>query len=404
MSKGTAISLCMIVKNEAAWIEKCINAVKGLVDQVVVVDTGSTDNTAELAKGLGAEVYHFEWNDDTSAARNESLKHAKDEWILVLDADETIAATDFDKLKLLTRLSEYDGFALVQRNYTNDTYREDFVWAVNSDYEESKGFIGWVPRLIVRLFRNNSRIRFEGVAHELVEGSIAKAGGKYFPADVPIHHFKELKPADVLSEKAAHYRRIGEKKLAAEPNNPRAWHEMGTVEREAGNFQKAKEYFEKAVEFDGGFVEAWQSLGVCCSKLSDVDRAIAAFKKAIDLNPHYPIPYFSLGVAYHRKGMLNAARDAIVEGLKRNPDDFNAMTNLGAIYEQGGNPEKAVEVLQHVVGIDKNNSRAFYNLGVALEKLNRHEDAAVAYEKAAALNYVKKDEAVRRARILRSLN
>ncbi len=396
-----SISLCMIVKNESAWIEKSINSAKGLVGQIVVVDTGSSDNTVEIAKRLGAEVYFFEWNDDTSAARNEGIRHAKGDWILVLDADETISSSDFDKIRKLASDAEYDGYALVQRNYTNDTYREDFIWAVNDPYG-SMGFAGWVPRLIVRLFRNKPEIRFEGIAHELVEPSIRKSGGKYTAVDIPIHHFKEKKAAEYLKAKPDHYRRIGEKKLAAEPNNPRAWHEMGTVEREAENFAKAKEYFEKAIRLDDKFVEAWQSLGVCYSKLGEIDKAIEAFKKAIELNESYPTPYFSLAVAYHRKGMLNAARDVIVEGLKRNPNDFNAITNLGAIYEQGGNPEKAIEILQHVVGIDKNNSRAFYNLGVALEKLNRFAEAAAAYEKAAGLNYVKKDEALRRAQILKN--
>ncbi len=396
-----SLSLCMIVKDESAWIGKCVSAARGLASQIVVVDTGSSDNTAEIAKKLGAEVYHFEWNDDTSAARNESLKHATCGWILVLDADETISSSDFDKIKKLTADAEYDGYAFVQRNYTNDTYREDFLWAVNDPYDESGGFTGWVPRLIVRLFRNKPSIRFEGVAHELVEPSIRKSGGRYAPADVPIHHFKELKPHDYLKVKPGHYRRIGEKKLAAEPNNPRAWHEMGTVEREAGSFAKAKEYFEKAIKLDPAFVEAYQGLGSCLSKLGKLDNAIAAFRKAIELNPDYPTPYFSLGVVYSRLGRLNDARDAILEGLKRNPNDFNAMANLGAVYEQGGYPELAVTVLQEVVMADKGNARAFYNLGVALEKTSRIKEAIGAYKKAAALNYSNKEEALRRASFLR---
>ena len=399
-----SISLCMIVKNESEWIEKCINSVNGLAEQIIVVDTGSSDNTVGIAKRLGAEVYHFEWNDDTSAARNDGIMRATGDWILVLDADETIARQDFGEVRELAQSTEFDGFSLVQRNYTNDTYREDFLWAVNDPYEESRSFTGWVPRLIVRLFRNKREIRFEGVAHELVEGSIRKSGGKYAPAAVLIHHFKELKPPDYLSTKPDHYRRIGKKKLAAEPENPRAWHEIGTVEREAGNFSKAVEYFKKAVELDDKFVEAWQSLGACLSKLGELDKAIEAFTKAIVINPEYPTPYFSLGVAYSRRGMLNAARETILEGLKRNPNVFNAMTNLGAIYEQGGYPETAVTILQEVVKIDRNSARAFYNLGVALEKNNRTKEAVEAYEKAAELNYSNKEEALRRAKVLRSLS
>ncbi len=395
------ITLCMIVKNESEWIGQCLDSARGLVDQIVVVDTGSSDGTVEIARKHGAEVYFFEWNDDTSAARNESLKHANRDWILVLDADEAIARQDFDKVRELARSAEFDGFSLIQRNYTNDTYREDFLWAVNDPYAESKGFTGWVPKLIVRLFRNKPGTRFEGVAHELVEGSIKKCGGKYAAVEVPIHHFKERKSADYLRAKPGHYRRIGEKKLAAEPRNPRAWYELGAVEREEGNFLKAVEYFEKAVELDGKFVEAYQGLGSCCSKLGDLDRAIAAFKKAIELNESYPTPYFSLGVVYSRLGRLNDARDAIEEGLKRNPHDFNAMTNLGAIYEQGGHPEIGVKILQEVVRMDNANARAFYNLGVTLEKLSRAKEAADAHEKAAELNYANKEEALRRARVLR---
>ncbi len=382
-----SISLCMIVKNEAEWIGKCLAAAKGLAGQVVVVDTGSSDNTVEITKKLGAEVYSFEWNDDTSAARNESLKHATGDWILVLDADEAISSSDFGRIKKLTADAECDGYALVQRNYTNDTYREDFIWAANDPYGESKDFAGWVPRLIVRLFRNNQRIRFEGIAHELVEPSIEKSGGKYAVSNIPIHHFKELKPQDYLKVKPDHYRRIGEKKLAAEPGNPRAWHEMGTVEREAGNFAKAKEYFEKAIELNPKMVEAYQSVGVCCSSLGDGDGAIAAFRKAIELNPAYPTPYFSLGVAYAEKRMLNEARDAIESGLRLQPGNFNAITNLGAIYEQGGHPEIAVKILQKVVEADKGNARAHYNLAVALEKLGKTDKAEEAYAKAAGLGY-----------------
>lgn len=399
--KGATISLCTIAKDESEWIGRCLNSTKGLADQIIVVDTGSSDNTVEIAKSLGAEVYPFEWNDDTSAARNEGIRHATSDWILVLDADETIAKQDFGKVKELTQSTEFDGFSLLQRNYTNDTYREDFLWAVNDPYEESNRFTGWVPRLIVRLFRNRKGIMFEGIAHELVDGSIRKSGGRYAATTVPIHHFKELKPPDYLKVKPDHYRRIGEKKLAAEPNNPRAWHEMGTVEREAGNFAKAREHFEKAIELDGKSVEDYQSLGSCFGKLGELDKGIEAFRKAIELNPDYPSPYFSLGVAYFRKGMLNAARDAILEGLKRNPNDFNARTNLGAIYEQGGYPELAVTVLQGVVKVDRNNARAFYNLGVALEKTNKAKEAVEAYENAARLDYSNKEEALRRAKFLR---
>ncbi|MBI2145577.1 tetratricopeptide repeat protein [Candidatus Woesearchaeota archaeon] len=395
------ISLCMIAKDEEKHIGNAIGSVKPIVSQVVVVDTGSSDKTAEIAKAFGAEVYGFKWVDDFAAARNESLKYAKGDWVLVLDADETIAAADLEKIKALAASTEFDGFWLVGRYYTNDSYRQDFMSSLNDSYAESRGFAGWVPKLIVRLFRNKPQARFEGVVHESVADSIVRSGGKCVLANVPIHHYAELKGKESYERKAGFYRRLCEKKVVVEPDSPRAWFDLGIVERSALNFEKARECFERVIGLDGRFVEAFQSLGVCRSELGDLDGAIAAFSRAIELNPFYPTPYFSLGVAYARKRMLNEARDAILEGLKRNPSDFNALTNLGAIYEQGGHPEEAVRILQQVVSVDANNARAWYNLGVSLERTGRSLEAAAAYEKSAHLGYFRKDEALGKAAQLR---
>src|SRR4051794_40673333 len=82
------LSLCMIVKNESKHLANCLESVEGVVDEIIIVDTGSTDDTVEIAKSYGAKVYHYEWNDNFSDARNESIKYATGDWILVLDADE----------------------------------------------------------------------------------------------------------------------------------------------------------------------------------------------------------------------------------------------------------------------------------------------------------------------------
>ncbi|HIG98030.1 TPA: glycosyltransferase [Candidatus Woesearchaeota archaeon] len=142
-----SITLCMIVRDEAEWIGNAISSVKGLARQIEVVDTGSRDGTAELAARLGAEVYSFELNDDTSAARNEGLKRAAGDWILVLDADEAISGSDFGRIRELVKDEKFAGYALVQRNYANDTYREDFVWCLDDDCPESHGFRGTPGRI-----------------------------------------------------------------------------------------------------------------------------------------------------------------------------------------------------------------------------------------------------------------
>ncbi len=95
------ISLCMIVKDEEANLPACLITVADLVDEIIVVDTGSADRTRECAEHFGARVVDFPWVDDFSAARNESLRHATGEWILWLDADDRIDVPNRDRLRAL---------------------------------------------------------------------------------------------------------------------------------------------------------------------------------------------------------------------------------------------------------------------------------------------------------------
>src|SRR3989344_3837469 len=119
--KMQTISLCMIARNEELYLEQCLNSVKDLADEIIIVDTGSTDKTKEIAKKFGAKVFDFKWVDDFSAARNESLKHAAKDWILVLDADETLDEKGKKAIKELAKGKDNDAYLFLQKNYTNES-------------------------------------------------------------------------------------------------------------------------------------------------------------------------------------------------------------------------------------------------------------------------------------------
>ena len=89
----------MIVKNEEQFLDQCLAALDGVAHQIVVVDTGSTDRTVQIAKAHGAEVHHFDWCDDFAAARNFALEHARGDWVLVLDADEVLTTEGLNGLR-----------------------------------------------------------------------------------------------------------------------------------------------------------------------------------------------------------------------------------------------------------------------------------------------------------------
>ncbi|NTW21426.1 MAG: glycosyltransferase family 2 protein, partial [Nostocales cyanobacterium W4_Combined_metabat2_030] len=145
------ISLCMIVKNEETTLPKCLGSVKNFVDEIVVLDTGSTDKTPEIARQFGAKVNYFTWNNNFSTARNQALKYVTGDWILVLDADETLTPEIIPLLKSVINKEEYLVINLVRQE----------VGSTQSPYS-----------LVSRLFRNHPDIYFDRPYHALIDDSV----------------------------------------------------------------------------------------------------------------------------------------------------------------------------------------------------------------------------------------
>jgi tetratricopeptide (TPR) repeat protein len=155
------MTLVLIAKNEAAVIARCLDSAKSIASEMIVVDTGSEDETPDIARSCGAQVINFPWCDDFSAARNVGLAAARGRWILVLDADEYLPEASITALKGLI-----DGPA-------------DRAYHLLNKSSSDGGKTGMVGK-IVRLFPNRPEIRFEWPVHEQVVTSLSRAG-------VPIH-------------------------------------------------------------------------------------------------------------------------------------------------------------------------------------------------------------------------
>lgn len=164
------ISLCMIVRNEENGLERCLTSVRDIVDEIVIVDTGSEDRTKEIAEKCGAVVYDFEWINDFAAARNFSFSKATQEYILWLDADDIIREEDQEKFKQLKEtLPTY---------YVAATM--DYVLSVNGDGTPAHSM------LRNRLVRRDCNFKWIGVVHEYLE-----VIGRPFPSDVKVYHKKD---------------------------------------------------------------------------------------------------------------------------------------------------------------------------------------------------------------------
>src|SRR5271156_2117007 len=154
------LSLCMIVKNEEGNLPRCLDSVRGLASQSIVVDTGSTDESPRIAADYGAEVIPFDFTIvDFAAARNHAIASASGRWILMLDADETLDRASVPVLERLVALDENAGYFLERRNRSADSA------SMFTDY-------------VVRLFPNRPEYRYRGRVHETVDASILSAGGR----------------------------------------------------------------------------------------------------------------------------------------------------------------------------------------------------------------------------------
>ncbi|MBS3105773.1 tetratricopeptide repeat protein [Candidatus Woesearchaeota archaeon] len=392
------ISLCMMAKNEEKLLEQCLNSVKSIADEIIIVDTGSTDKTKEIAKKFNAKIIDFKWQDDFSAARNESIKHAAKEWILVLDADETLDEDGLKAIKGLVNDKETDAFLFLQKNYTNETNIAGFV---NDEHKRNgKAYSGWYGSFIARLFRNKKGYQFQGTVHELVEPSIEAKKGKIAAASVAIHHYGNA-DEKARKEKLRIYLELCKKKAKQNPDaNP--YFELGILYKENNNIEDAIKSLKKSIGLNPKHSMALYELGIVYEKQKDYDAAIKNYTESLRIKENSEA-FQSLGVCYLKKGMLQEAYRNLTKAILLNPNKYTIYNNLGAVFEKMGNYDSAVQMLEIGTKINPNNTIGFYNLGIALDKKGDFGKAINAYEKAVELGHSKSEEIKKRIKQLKGI-
>ncbi|HRP02617.1 MAG TPA: glycosyltransferase family 2 protein [Candidatus Kapabacteria bacterium] len=230
-----SISLCMIVKNEEQYLEGCLKSVEGLVNEIIIVDTGSTDKTINIATKYGAKIYHFEWIDDFSAARNVSIAYATGEWILYLDADERLKLKDKNYLnRVLNAVPEKIGGILCTL--------ESLHSKNNGNSEMHRG-------AYPRLFRNYHypNIKFVGKIHEQISPSIRKLGKEFVDSEIIIEHLGYNQNSDIISQKVERNYKLLFEQVNEEPLNGYAWFQMGQTLAKMNLFEQAINALEHSI-------------------------------------------------------------------------------------------------------------------------------------------------------------
>jgi tetratricopeptide (TPR) repeat protein len=372
------LSLCMIVKDEAQRLPRCLQSVQGVVDETIVVDTGSSDRTIKIAQEFGANVYHFPWNDDFAAARNESLKYAKGAWILVLDADETLLE---DCIPNLQR-------AIQNRNHLAITLLRHEIGAQQNPYT-----------LVARLFRRHPQIQFQRSYHESIDDPVSalilesphwKVVGLSEPA---IAH--DGYQADIIStrNKGARAERIMGQYLAQNPQDAYICSKLGGLYLSQGQTAKGLVTLEQGLAQSptqpAVVYELHYHLGVAYKAADQLSLAQHYYEQALtaDLADVLKIAAFiNLAALYTDQGQWENAQDLLSQVLRIQPDLVIAHYNLGLTYKAQGQYPNAIAAYQATLQLDPNYAEAHQNLGVVYFKLGQMPESLSAFRQAIALH------------------
>ncbi|MBN1156285.1 tetratricopeptide repeat protein [Candidatus Woesearchaeota archaeon] len=379
------LALCMIALNEERYIADAIKSLKPVLDEIIVVDTGSTDRTKEIVKGLGAKVIDFKWCDDFSAARNIGLDAATSDWIIVIDGDERISPKDLPIIKKLIEDKEADAYILIQRNYGNELDTVDYT--INDGaYEEAADYDGWYPSRLVRLFRNRKEYRFSYKVHELMEPSILKHHGKIIDSKIPIHHYGVSRGSDELLAKNKRYLDFALAHIKDIPDDSKPYAEAGRAYIKMGEFDKALDLLISAYKMFPSSNRIILGLTGLLIKMNRTDDAKKVLEQSLRFYPDSADILNNLGFAYFQLGNTEEGIKVLEKSLKVKEKNPGAYTNLGVIYIGKKDFEQAVRCFGEAAKLNPRNKKTHYNLGVALKQLGRHEDAIAEFEKILSLD------------------
>jgi len=265
-----AISLCMMVKNEERNLARCLDSVRDLTSDFIIVDTGSTDQTPCIAAQYGAKVIPFDFTTiDFAAARNAALDRAHGRWILMLDADEVLEHDGTPKIEKLIAGGENAGYFLERHNHASDS-QSPFT-----DY-------------VVRLFPNRPNYRYRGRVHEIIDAAILSGGGRLIKTDIRVDH-SFSSDREARRRKNHWYIEILKEEIAADPSDDSRLDFLAAEYHQLEMYDEATEVAERIVRARPLDPQAHLFVGVYHLLYKpDLVRARADFNQALKLRPGYP--------------------------------------------------------------------------------------------------------------------
>ena len=353
------LSLSMIVRDEEAQIEDCLRSVKGFADEMVLLDTGSVDDTISLAQACGARVERMEWPGDFAPARNAALEHVSGDWVLVLDADEKLRSEAIPQLKALMAQPDVLVINLLRHE----------LGAAMAPYSN-----------VSRLFRRHPRIRWSKPYHSMIDESVnalltEEPGWRVANCTEPALLHEGYRP-DLLagSDKAERLRQSMENWLQDQPDDPYACAKLGALEVSDGNRNRGisllRHGLEQLPEGDGSSAERYElllNLGIALAS-EDSDAAVQCYREALE----QPLETrLSLGARLNLAALLmqrNELEEAVqltTTACQRAPEVALAWYNLGLMERRRGDLLAAIKAYERSLSVNPSHPESHQNLAVA---------------------------------------
>lgn len=323
----------MIVRDAAATLRACLESVRGVVDEMVIADTGSADSTMDLAREYGARIIVIPWENDFAAARNRSLAEVRAEWVLVLDADEVLDPRASSIIPRLIDARDIAGYQVTIRNYVRRL--DERIWdrpakPNDSALPAAKTFPGYVEHENVRLFRRDPRIFFVGRVHESVGPRIEASGLRLGGASLLIHHFGLAEEPEARARKNRLYLELGKLKASEMPHNAQAHFELGLVELDnMGNVEKALACFRRACHINPRFGVGWFFAGIALMRLGKYQEALKSLEQAEKSGKATADTAEISGDAHYNLGKFDEAIRSYQNALRLSPESVTIESKLG---------------------------------------------------------------------------
>jgi glycosyltransferase involved in cell wall biosynthesis len=363
------LSVCLIVKNEQEFLAQCLNSIKNVADEIIIIDTGSTDKTKAIARLFTNQIYDFQWCDDFSAARNEAIKHATKDWVLFLDADETIAESNLPTILEAITL-DVDAYQFVTRTYLTIPNQLHFVPKNNDSYAESEPYVGWIEAKMVRMFRRKGYI-FSGQIHESIVPAIQKAKGVISEIPIPIHHFglsEERK-----QRKTKLYHRLGKNKLETNPNDHKTLLENAKRAIMRKDFTQARTLLEKICLVDPTYEKTYPLLIYTYANLNLFEQAQEVYNTAKKYDSGSDLD-LNLAISYEKQEKYQLAINLL---LRHDATSIPFTYLLGKSYYYLSNFPEARRYLTATLKMDSTHIHATSLLINALLKLQDYPEALI---------------------------